>query len=100
MMLSPMTIGARLGGHPEELLAGALCVGAVLGALHDRPLLAGALLGLALGTKQWTLVAVVPVFIACRAGRIRMLAVAAAVGAPLALAVPLAARPHSRMPPS
>ena len=90
MMLSPLTIGARLGGHPEELLAGALCVGAVLAALHDRPLLAGALLGLALGTKQWTLVAVVPVFIACRAGRIRMLVVAAAVGAPLALALPLA----------
>ena len=90
MMLSPLTIGARLGGHPEELLAGALCVGAVLAALHDRPLLAGALLGLALGTKQWTLVAVVPVFIACRAARIRMLAVAAAVGAPLALALPLA----------
>ncbi len=90
MMLSPLTIGARLGGHPEELLAGALCVGAVLAALDDRPLLAGALLGLALGTKEWTLVAVVPVFVACRASRMRMLAVAAAVGAPLALALPLA----------
>jgi Glycosyltransferase family 87 len=90
MVLSPLTIGARLGGHPEELLAGALCVGAVLAALDDRPVLAGALLGLALGTKQWTPVAVVPVFIACRAGRLRMLAVAAALGAPLALALPLA----------
>jgi hypothetical protein len=90
MVLSPLTIGARLGGHPEELLAGALCVGAVLAALDDRPVLAGALLGLALGTKQWTPVAVVPVFVACRAGRFRMLAVAAAVGAPLALALPLA----------
>jgi len=90
MVLSPLTIGARLGGHPEELLAGALCVGAVLAALDDRPVLAGALLGVALGTKQWTPVAVVPVFIACRAGRLRMLAVAAAVGAPLALALPLA----------
>jgi Glycosyltransferase family 87 len=89
MVLSPLTIGARLGGHPEELLAGALCVGAVLAALDDRPVLAGALLGLALGTKQWTPVAVVPVFIACRAGRLRMLVVAAAVGAPLALALPL-----------
>ena len=90
MVLSPLTIGARLGGHPEELLAGALCVGAVLAALDDRPVLAGAFLGLALGTKQWTPVAVVPVFVACRAGRFRMLAVAAAVGAPLALALPLA----------
>jgi Glycosyltransferase family 87 len=90
MVLSPLTIGARLGGHPEELLAGALCVGAVLAALDDRPLLAGALLGLALGTKQWTPIAAVPVFVACRAGRLRMLAVAAAVGAPLALALPLA----------
>lgn len=90
MVLSPLTIGARLGGHPEELLAGALCVGAVLAALDDRPVLAGALLGLALGTKEWTLVAVVPVSIACRTGRVRMLAVATAVGAPLALALPLA----------
>ena len=90
MVLSPLTIGARLGGHPEELLAGALCVGAVLAALDDRPVLAGVLLGLALGTKQWTPVAVVPAFIACRVGRFWMLAVAAAVGAPLALALPLA----------
>lgn len=62
----------------------------MLAALDGRPVLAGALLGLALGTKQWTPVAVVPVFVACRAGRFRMLAVAAAVGAPLALALPLA----------
>ncbi len=89
MVLSPLTIGARLGGHPEELLAGVMCVGAVLAALDDRPVLAGALLGLALGTKQWTPVAVVPVFIACRANRLRMLVVAAAVGALLALALPL-----------
>jgi hypothetical protein len=90
MVLSPLTIGARLGGHPEELLAGALCVGAVLAGTDEKPVLAGALLGLALGTKEWTVVAVVPVFIACRTGRVRMLAVAGAVGGPLALALPAA----------
>ncbi len=90
MVLSPMTLTGRLGGHPEELLAGALCVGAILAALEDRPVLAGLLIGLAIGTKEWALVGTVPVYVACRGHKVRMLATAAAVGAPLALALPLA----------
>ena len=35
-------------GHPEELVGGALCVGALLAAARDRATLAAVLLGLAL----------------------------------------------------
>ncbi len=90
MVVNPVTIGIHLDGHPEELLGGALCVAAVLAAIDDRPMLAGAMLGLALGTKEWTLVAVVPVFLACRRDRGRMLLLAAVVAAPLVVALPLA----------
>lgn len=68
-------------GHPEELLGGALCVGAILAALRARWLLSGVLLGLAIGTKQWAVIAVIPALLAApdlrRAGG--LLAVAAAV---------------------
>jgi hypothetical protein len=94
MVVNPLTIGAQLGGHPEELLGGALCVAAVLAAAGERPLAAGALLGLAFATKQWTIIAAVPVLLACPRKRLRIVAAAAAVGAPLALALPLA-DPHA-----
>jgi hypothetical protein len=32
VVLSPLTLGAKLDGHPEELLGGALCLAAVLAA--------------------------------------------------------------------
>ena len=51
-------------GHPEEFLAGALCVGAVLAALRDRAIAAALLLGLAVATKQWAVIAIVPVLLA------------------------------------
>jgi hypothetical protein len=94
LVLSPLTVGGMLKGHPEELLGGALCLAAVLAGISDRPVLAGLLLGLALGTKEWALVAVFPVGLACRRDWRRMLVVAAAVAAPLALALPLA-DPHA-----
>ncbi len=89
MTFNPVTIGMHLDGHPEELLGGALCLAAVLAAIADRPTLTGVLLGLALGTKQWTIVALVPALIACRHGRRRMLLIAVAVAAPLVLLLPL-----------
>jgi hypothetical protein len=90
MAVSPLTLGNQLSGHPEELLGGALCLAAVLAAIDGRIVAAGVLLGLAIGTKEWTLVAIFPTFLACRRQRWRMLAIAAAVGAPLALTLPLA----------
>ena len=67
-------------GHPEELLGGALCAGAVLAGLRDRSLLAGLLLGLAVATKQWAVIAVIPVLLATSQRRIALLLVAGAVG--------------------
>ena len=57
---NPITLRALDIGHPEELLGGALCVGAVLAALRGRSNLAAVLLGLALANKAWALLAVGP----------------------------------------
>jgi hypothetical protein len=59
-MVNPLTWEALALGHPEELLGGALCAGAVLAALRGHSTRAGLLLGLALATKQWALIAVLP----------------------------------------
>jgi hypothetical protein len=87
-VVNPLTFRALHWGHPEELLAGALCVGAVMAALRGRSALAGVLLGLALATKQWAVLAVLPVLLAAPGGRVPLLAVAGALLA--SLTVPLA----------
>ena len=84
-MVNPVTREALVLGHPEELLAGALCVGAVLAALRGHSTRAGLLLGLALATKQWALIAVLPVLAAVPAQRRRAGIVAAATAAALTL---------------
>jgi hypothetical protein len=93
LLVNPATFAAVQRGHPEELLTVALVLGATLAAIRSRPLLAAVLLGLALGTKQWALLAVVPVLLVCGPGhRLRAALVAAALAgalvAPLALANP------------
>src|ERR687885_769394 len=50
---NPITWRAFEMGHPEELLGGVLCVGAVLAATGRRPGCAGLLLGLAIANKAW-----------------------------------------------
>jgi hypothetical protein len=90
-LLNPATIGALRAGHPEELLAAALCVAAVLLAADaNRPLLAGALLGMAIGTKPWALVALAPVVLAAPASRLRVVAAVAVTAVMLTLPAPLA----------
>ncbi len=84
-LVNPLTWEAIRLGHPEELLGGALCVGAVLAALRGRALGAGILLGLALATKQWAVIAVLPVLAAAPARRVRLGGVAAIVAAVLTL---------------
>jgi hypothetical protein len=88
-LLNPLTFLAIRAGHPEELLGAALCAGAGLAALRARAGLAGALLGLALATKQWALLAALPVLLAAPRERIRVVLIAAAVAA--ALTAPLLA---------
>jgi hypothetical protein len=92
-LVNPMTFDALEFGHPEDLLGASLVVAAVLVASLDRPYAAGALLGLALATKQWALIAVFPVVLAAPSRR-RHLVAATAVVAGLLLAVPLLADAH------
>ena len=84
---NPLTLRALEIGHPEELLGAVLCVAAALAAGAQRPLVAGALLGLAVANKPWAVVAVAPVLIMLPAGRLRALTVAAGIAA--AFLVPL-----------
>ncbi|MFL5913805.1 MAG: glycosyltransferase 87 family protein [Gaiellaceae bacterium] len=60
----PMTFRTIGWGHPEELLGGALCVAAVMAATEERTVLAGLLLGAAIATKQWALLAIPPTLLA------------------------------------
>jgi len=78
-------------GHPEELLAGALCVGAVLAALSDRTLAAALLLGLAVATKQWAVIATVPVVLAATRHRMLIAVLAGAIAVAFTLPMVLMA---------
>ena len=66
-ILTPASRAAVESGHPEEMLAAALCVIALL-VSDRRPLWAGVALGLALATKQWAVLAVSRFFFQLRAG--------------------------------
>jgi hypothetical protein len=106
---NPLTLAGLELGHPEELLAGALCVAAVLLAARDRPLWAGVALGLAIANKQWALLALGPVLIALPRRRLWCAALAGSVSvafiAPFFLVAPAtfkaathaAAAPDSRI---
>jgi hypothetical protein len=95
---NPITWRAVEMGHPEELLGGVLCVGAVLAGLGRKPVWAGLLLGLAIANKAWAVLAIGPVLLALPAGRWRSLAIAGLVAflftLPLLLAAPATATPH------
>ena len=88
-VVNPITIRALDIGHPEVLLGGVLCVAAVLAAGRRRTVVAAILLGLAIATKAWAVLAIGPVLLALPQRRILALfiagAVAAVVLAPLAL---------------
>ena len=89
--INPITLDALHMGHPEEVLGGALALLAVVWAARARSMLAAVALGLAIGTKQWALLAVLPALLVAPAdSRRRIAAVAAAIGIVLALSAPLA----------
>ncbi len=84
IVLNPMVFFALEAGHPEEVLGAALAVGAVLAAGYGKALVAGVALGLAIATKQWAVLAIVPTIVALpRAQRQRSLLAGAVVGAAL-----------------
>lgn len=91
-VLNPISYQALAFGHPEELLGGALCVAGVLCAAADRPIWSGLLIGLAIGNKEWALVAVGPMLMALPSRRFISLAVCAVTAGllvgPLVLAAP------------
>lgn len=68
-------------GHPEDVLAAAGSVGAVLLAMRGRTLASGLLLGVAIASKPWALLAVLPAVLAAPRRDLRMLAPAAAIPA-------------------
>jgi hypothetical protein len=95
IVINPLTYQAAYWGHPEEVLAAALTVGAVIASGRRRWLLGGLMLGAALATKQWAALAVVPALIAAPAGtRVRLALTAAALAA--ALTVPMLAADPDR----
>ncbi len=85
-LLNPLTFEALETGHPEELLTAALAVGAVAVAARGHSARATLLLGLALASKQWAVIAVLPVLMALPARRLR--AAAGALGIVTVLTVP------------
>jgi hypothetical protein len=87
---NPLVFDALRWGHPEDLLAGALAVGSVVAAATRRPVLSGALLGLAVGTEVWALGAAPAALLACESGRPRLLVPALACAALLALPAAIA----------
>jgi len=100
-VLGPMNWHAILDGHPEELLGAGLCVAAVIASASGRsPLAAGVLLGLALGTKQWGILAAGPALLAAPRGRAQIAALAVALAAVLTLAPVLAGSHHLLSPAS
>jgi hypothetical protein len=76
---SPVMMRALELGHAEEILAAVLCVSAILIARSGRAGWAGLLLGVAIATKAWTLLAVLPVLCALPSRRWRALTIAVAV---------------------
>ena len=84
-VVNPGTLRALHWGHPEEFLAGALCVSAIIAAARSHNLLAGVLLGLALGTKQWAVIAIIPTLLAATEHRVRLGAIAATLAVVIAL---------------
>lgn len=76
---NPLALSALQYGHAEELLSAVLGVAAVLCALHDRPIWAAILLGLAIADKQWAVLAVGPVLVALPRRRVAALLITGGV---------------------
>lgn len=90
MLVGPATAEAVHAGHPEEVLAAALATGAVLTAMRGRNGWAWLLLGLAVGTKQWALLAAPCVILALPGHRAATAAKAGALALALSATLPLA----------
>jgi hypothetical protein len=70
-LLNPLTIEALQNGHPEELLTAAFAIGAVATACEGHRGRTALLLALAVASKQWAVLAVLPALMALPAARLR-----------------------------
>lgn len=84
-LVNPLTIAALDAGHPEEVMTAALAVAAVAAAGEGRNRRAAVLLGLALASKQWAVIAILPVLMALPDRRLRAAGVAAGIALVLTL---------------
>lgn len=62
-LLTPPVAIAVIGGHPEDVLGGVLCIAAVLLSVNGSGTAAGLLIGLAMINKSWALI-VLPLVLA------------------------------------
>ena len=85
MLASPVVYAALEYGHPEELLGAGLMVGAIIAAARDRSVAAALLLGAAVATKQWAVMAALPVLLAAPRHRVRITVLSLAAFAVLTL---------------
>jgi hypothetical protein len=90
-LFNPLTIEALNMGHPEELLTAALAVAAIATASEGHRYRAAVLLGLAVASKQWAVIAILPVLMALPSSRIRVAVVSGAIVAVLTLPALIAA---------
>lgn len=90
--VGPIAYQALVYGHPEDLLAAAGCVAAVLLAHGGRPLTAALVVVLAVAVKQWAVLAIGPVLLAAPRAHVK-LALVAFGGSGLAVAAMTFAHP-------
>jgi hypothetical protein len=90
IVAGPGTVDSIHLGHPEETLATVLATMAVLAAIRGRRGLAAALLGLAVGTKQWAILAAIPVLLAVEEHRMSTALRAGVIALLLTAALPIA----------
>ncbi len=84
-LVNPLTVEAIRLGHPEEILTAALAVGAVAVASQGHGVRAALLLGLAIASKQWAVIAIFPTLMALPSRQLRTAIIAAAVVAVMML---------------
>ncbi|MFL5895858.1 MAG: glycosyltransferase 87 family protein [Thermoleophilaceae bacterium] len=87
-MVNPVTLRAIEVGHPEEILGAVFCAAAVACGVRGRPWLGSAFLALAIGTKQWAVLAIVPFALTLQPRELRR-AATVAVGLTALLLAPL-----------
>jgi hypothetical protein len=94
LLLNAATVDAVSAGHPEDVLAIVLATGAVLAARRGRSGWAALMLGSAVGSMPWAVIAALPVLVATSPQqRLHTAARAGALAAVLTLSLPLADPP-------